>query len=210
MESQWSKAQRVYCVFKRFLDIVISLVGLIILIPFIIIIGPLIKLQDKGPIFFKQKRTGRYGKEFTLIKFRSMPVDNDVRDFTVENKMTKIGKFIRRTSIDELPQFWNIFKGEMSFVGPRPWIPEYYQNMTKKQRGRYLVRPGITGLAQVNGRNAITVTKKIKYDLEYVKGVSLRMDTKIILLTIMTVFRKSEACSKKTIIKDELKELRNN
>lgn len=207
MKNTWSKTQLVYCAFKRLLDILISLVGLIILIPFFIIIGPIIKLQDGGPIFFKQKRTGRYGKEFTLVKFRSMAVDNNALDFSRENRMTTIGKFIRRTSIDELPQFWNILKGEMSFVGPRPWIPEYYKNMTKKQRQRCLVRPGITGLAQVKGRNMISVKKKIEYDLEYVKRISFNMDVKVIVLTIFTVFKKSEACSSKHDMKDEISEL---
>ena len=162
MATARKKSQVIYCVFKRILDIIFSLIGLVLLFPIIIVVGPIIKLQDGGPIFFKQTRTGKKGKDFDLIKFRSMPVDNDVRNFEKEDQMTKFGSFIRKTSIDELPQCWNILKGEMSFIGPRPWIPEYYHNMTESQRRRFVVRPGITGLAQVKGRNNIPVTKKIR------------------------------------------------
>ena len=183
---------------------------MVILIPVTLIVGIIIKIEDHGPIFFRQVRTGKSGKEFTLVKFRSMRIENDVRDFSKEDEMTKIGKIIRRTSIDELPQFWNVLKGEMSFVGPRPWIPEYYHRMRKDQRQRFSVRPGITGLAQVRGRNNITVTKKIKYDLEYVEKMSFHEDIKIVFLTIGAIFKKEAACAKKTNIKDELDELRSN
>lgn len=200
-------SQAIYRVIKRLLDIVFSLIGVIFLIPVIIIIGPIIKL-DGGPIFFKQARTGKKGKEFTLIKFRSMPVENDVRDLEKEDQMTKIGNFIRMTSIDELPQCWNILKGEMSFVGPRPWIPEYFQNMNETQRKRFLVRPGITGLAQVKGRNNIPVTKKIAYDLQYVKNLSIWLDIKIMFMTVSAIFKKEEACGNKHTVQDEIAELK--
>ncbi len=208
MTVKLKKQQVVYCIFKRFFDIFFSLIGIVLLVPIMIIVGPIIKLQDGGPVFFKQARTGKGGKEFCLIKFRSMPVDNDVRNFEKEDQMTKIGGFIRKTSIDELPQCWNILKGEMSFVGPRPWIPDYYQNMSETQKRRFIVRPGITGLAQVNGRNGITVVKKIQYDLEYIDKMSILEDVKILLLTVGTIFKKETACGNKHTVRDEIAELK--
>ena len=208
MKTASRKSHRFYRAIKRFLDIIFSLIGMIFLLPITIIVGPIIKLQDGGPIFFKQARTGRKGKDFNLYKFRSMPVGNDVMDFQKEDQMTKFGCLIRKTSIDELPQLWNILKGEMSFVGPRPWIPEYHKNMNEEQRRRYLVRPGITGLAQVKGRNNISVLKKIKYDIEDVDTLSLRQDVKIVFLTIATVFKKESAYSNKHAVHDELAELK--
>ncbi len=208
MKTAWRKGQVVYCVFKRLFDIIISLIGLVFTIPIFIIFAPIIKLHDGGPVLFKQVRTGKKGREFVLYKFRSMEIDNDVRDFSKEDQMTGVGKFLRKTSLDELPQFWNVLKGEMSLVGPRPWIPEYYQEMKPSQRKRYVVRPGITGLAQVRGRNNIPVSKKIKYDLEYVDKLSFHEDFKILLLTVRAVFQKEAAYSKKENVKEELNELR--
>lgn len=147
--------------------------------------------KDKHPIIFKQKRTGKNGKNFYLYKFRTMVYDNDVYDLSKKDTYTAVGKTLRKLSIDELPQIFNILKGEMSFIGPRPWIVEYYQNMTAKQKHRCDVLPGITGLAQVKGRNSIGVLKKIEYDLEYVKKVSLIEDIKICFLTIKAVFIKT-------------------
>ena len=208
MKTAWRKGQVVYCVFKRLFDIIISLIGLVFTIPIFIIFAPIIKLHDGGPVLFKQVRTGKKGREFVLYKFRSMEIDNDVRDFSKEDQMTGVGKFLRKTSLDELPQFWNVLKGEMSLVGPRPWIPEYYKEMKPSQRKRYVVRPGITGLAQVRGRNNIPVSKKIKYDLEYVDKLSFHEDFKILLLTVRAVFQKEAAYSKKENVKEELNELR--
>ena len=163
---------------------------------------------DKDSVFFKQERTGKNGKTFNLIKFRSMKINNDVRDFSKEDEFTKVGKLLRLTSLDELPQLINILKGEMSFVGPRPWIPEYYENMNKTQRKRVSVLPGITGLAQVNGRNSISIFEKINYDLEYVKNYSLMQDVKIIFKTIATVFKREHAYINKMGIKEEIEELK--
>ena len=203
MKTAWKKSQVIYFAIKRLLDIFFSLIGLILLIPVFIIVGPIIKLHDGGPVFFKQKRTGRYGKEFTLVKFRSMAVDNDARNFKVEDQITPIGKFIRKTSVDELPQFWNVFKGDMSFIGPRPWLREYYSNMNDEQRRRYDVRPGITGLAQVKGRNSISILEKIKYDIEYVDKMSFRQDFKIFFLTIKVVTMRKGVNHKKGSIENE-------
>ena len=195
---------------KRLLDIIISLSALLVFSIPIILISIMIKKEDKGPVLFKQTRTGYKGKEFKLYKFRSMPIDNDVLNNKSENKLTKIGTFIRKTSLDELPQFINILKGDMSLIGPRPWIVEYYQNFTDEQKKRVDVLPGITGLAQATGRNNISIFEKINYDLEYVNNYSLLMDIKVILLTIKTVLSKTGAEISKSGIHEELKELHDN
>ena len=195
---------------KRLLDIIISLSALLVFSIPIILISIMIKKEDKGPVLFKQTRTGYKGKEFKLYKFRSMPIDNDVLNNKSENKFTKIGTFIRKTSLDELPQFINILKGDMSLIGPRPWIVEYYQNFTDEQKKRVDVLPGITGLAQATGRNNISIFEKINYDLEYVNNYSLLMDIKVILLTIKTVLSKTGAEISKSGIHEELKELHDN
>ena len=197
----------IYRIIKRLLDVSFALIGLIITLPLMLLVGLFIKLESDGPVFFKQLRTGKDGKNFYIYKFRSMTVDNDIYNFKSENKITKIGKFIRKTSIDELPQFINILKGEMSFIGPRPWIVDYYENFTDDQKRRVAVLPGITGLAQAAGRNNISVLDKINYDLEYVDNYSLKMDIKVIFLTIKTVISKSGAELSKIGIKDEIKEL---
>ena len=195
---------------KRLLDIIISLSALLVFSIPIILISIMIKKEDKGPVLFKQTRTGYKGKEFKLYKFRSMTIDNDVLNNKSENKLTKIGTFIRKTSLDELPQFINILKGDMSLIGPRPWIVEYYQNFTDEQKKRVDVLPGITGLAQAEGRNNISIFEKINYDLEYVNNYSLLMDIKVIFLTIKTVLSKTGVEISKSGIHEELKELHDN
>lgn len=192
---------------KFMFDRILAIFGLIIASPIMLIIAIIIKLDSSGPVLFKQVRTGKYGKNFDMYKFRTMVADNDVRDFSKTDKQTKVGKILRKTSLDELPQLFSIAIGKMSFIGPRPWIPEYYDSMNETQRHRYDVRPGLTGLAQVNGRNNLTILKKINYDLEYIKNYSLRQDVKIIFLTIKAVFTGSGADAGKITIKNELDEL---
>ena len=192
---------------KRFFDLIMALILVIIFLIPMIIIAILIKLDSKGPMFFKQERTGKNGKIFLLYKFRSMAVDNDVHDFNCQDKKTRVGNVLRKLSLDEFPQLINIVKGEMSFIGPRPWIPDYYENMTDYQRRRNDVLPGITGLAQVKGRNNINIIAKINYDLEYVKNFSFRQDVKIFFLTIATVLSKEGADAGKNTIHTELEML---
>ncbi len=182
---------------KRLFDIILSLIFIIILSPLFLIISLLIKLEDKKEIFYKQKRTGKYGKEFNILKFRTMN----------NKKITKIGKFLRNSSMDELPQFINVLKGDMSIVGPRPWIVDYYKKFNKKQKKRNSVRPGIIGLAQVNGRNNITIFEKINYDLKYVENVSFTMDLKILFKSISVIFIKDDIKDMDKYISNELKEL---
>lgn len=193
---------------KFFSDRLLSLLGLIILLPIMLVIAIIIKIDSKGPVLFKQTRTGKGGKEITVYKFRSMVADNNVRDFSKQDEHTRVGTILRKTSLDELPQLISVLKGDMSFIGPRPWIPEYYDSMTEVQRHRCDVRPGITGLAQCMGRNDITIFEKINYDLEYIKNYSLRQDIKIIFLTIKTVFSKEGADAGKGTIQNEIEELK--
>lgn len=204
----WNKRKSVYFIIKRILGFILALFGLIVLSPVMIITAIAIKLDSKGPVIFKQPRSGRYGKVFYVWKFRSMYVDNDVHDFSKEDEHTRVGNIIRKTSIDELPQLFNILAGHMAFIGPRPWITDYYDNMTKKQRHRCDVLPGITGLAQVNGRNAITIFDKINYDLEYIDNYGLKEDIKIIFLTIKVVLSKVAADAGKNTIQTELDDLK--
>lgn len=193
---------------KRILDLIIAITLFIIFLIPMIIISILIKLDSKGPVLFKQVRTGKNGKPFNLYKFRSMAVDNDVHDFSKQDNHTKVGDVLRKTSLDELPQIINILKGEMSFIGPRPWITDYYENMTEEQRHRNDVLPGITGLAQAKGRNNITIFDKINYDLEYVQNYSFMQDVKIVFLTIKTVLSKEGADAGKGTIQIELDTLK--
>lgn len=193
---------------KRTLDITLALFLLIITLPITLVIALVIKLESKGPILFTQQRTGIHGDNFILLKFRSMTIGNDVRDLTKGNELTRIGKFLRAFSLDEIPQCINIFSGDMSFIGPRPWITEYYKHMNEQQRHRVDVRPGISGLAQVRGRNSLTINAKINYDLEYVARISFKEDIKIILLTIEKIFDKAGQEIDKYGIEGELSVLR--
>ena len=197
--------------YKRYikcpLDKILALAILFLTLPITIAVAILIRIESGSPILFTQERTGLNGINFKMKKFRSMTCNNNVRDLTQENQMTKIGKIIRKLSIDELPQLINILKGEMSFIGPRPWIPEYYKRMSKVQRQRNNVLPGITGLAQARGRNDLTIHEKIAFDLGYVKRISAREDLKIIFLTVVTVLKKSGQEISKFGIHQELDQL---
>ena len=197
-----------YGFIKRIFGIVFALVGLILLSPAFLLVSILIKREDGGKIFFRQIRTGQFGKEFEIIKFRTMCEGNNVHDKTINDKHTKIGKILRDTSIDELPQLINVLKGDMAFIGPRPWITDYYDSMIKGQRIRTLVKPGITGLAQAKGRNGLSIFEKINYDLDYVRHFSIFEDLKVIFLSIRAVCSKENADAGKFLIHDELRELK--
>lgn len=194
---------------KRTFDITISIIVLMAAIPVGLIVALLIKLDSKGPAIFKQIRAGLHGSIFNMYKFRTMTCDNNVHDTKQENKLTTLGKIIRTLSLDEIPQFMNILKGEMSLIGPRPWIPEYYKHMTADQRKRNSVRPGITGLAQARGRNSLTVFDKINYDLLYIQKITIMNDIKILVLTIIEVFKRTGATIDKLGIHHEINSLKN-
>lgn len=174
---------------KRILDFLLSGIVLIILAIPLIIVGLLIKVQLGSPILFRQKRPGKNGKIFEIIKFRTMNNTKDENGNLLPDdlRLTKFGKFIRSTSIDELPELINILKGDMSIVGPRPLLVEYLDLYNEEQKHRHDVRPGLTGLAQVNGRNCITWEAKFKYDIEYVNNITFVNDCKIVLKTIEKV-----------------------
>ena len=179
---------------KRILDLILSLMALIVLMPLMIIIGILVRINLGSPIIFKQKRPGKNEKIFTLYKFRTMTDKRDIDGNLLpdEYRLTKFGKFLRSTSLDELPELINIIKGDMAIVGPRPLLVEYLPYYTEEEKHRHDVRPGLTGLAQVNGRNAISWEEKLKYDTEYIKKISFYSDLKIIFKTIKKTIKRED------------------
>ncbi len=194
---------------KRVFDFIIALLMIIVSSPIMLIIAIAIKLEDKGPVLFCQKRSGLHGKIFNMYKFRSMSVDNDVHNFEKENEITKVGSFLRKTSLDELPNLFSILSGKMSLLGPRPWIEDYNKYFTDDQRRRLEVKPGVSGLAQVKNRNNFSIQEKIKWDIYYVDHLTFWMDVKVFFGTIMAVLSKEGAELPKSGIKNELDELKN-
>ena len=184
-----------YKYFKRIIDFVASLTALIILSPLMALSAVLVKFGDGGSVLFKQRRPGKDGKIFTVYKFRTMSEkteDENGRELSDVERMTKIGSFLRKTSLDELPQLFNVLKGDMSFIGPRPLLCEYLELYTPYQMRRHEVLPGISGLAQVNGRNAITWEEKFDYDVYYVDHMSFWLDLKIIFKTIKNTLKRAD------------------
>lgn len=184
-------------VFKHILDKIFGVILLILLSPILAIIAIAIKLDSKGPVIFKQKRLGKDGEIFEIYKFRTMYVDApDIRNedgstFNSDNdpRVTKVGNILRKTSLDELSQIFNILKGEMSFIGPRPDLPDHYKLYTEFDKKKLLVKPGITGYAQANGRNNIEWKKRIEMDVFYIEHYSLFLDIKILFKTAFSVLR---------------------
>lgn len=209
--------KKIYFFFKRLIDIILSLIGLIILIPFFIIFAIIIKCESKGPVFFKQKRFGKNKKFFMIYKFRTMRNDTP-KDMPThmlqgaENYITKFGGFMRKTSIDELPQIINILKGDMSIIGPRPAL--WNQDDLIEERDKYnanSIRPGLTGLAQISGRDELEIPVKAKFDGEYIEKMSLWFDIKIFFKTILKVFKhdgvvEGKQEDDKNLEKEEIKE----
>ena len=179
--------------FKRWLDFVIVLGVLVVIWPMLLIITIWLYFANKGAgVFFFQERPGKNGKIFNVIKFKSMTDERDVEGKLLPDKqrLTKVGRFIRSTSIDELPQLINVLKGDMSLIGPRPLAVVYLPYYNEDEKHRHDIRPGITGWAQVNGRKSITWDRKLAYDIEYVNNMSLWMDIKIFILTVYQVFKR--------------------
>ncbi len=203
--------KKVYLCVKRFLDIIFSIILLIVLSPILLIVSIAIKIDSKGPVIFKQERIGKDGKVFKIYKFRSMVVGAEkigtgVYSEKKDSRVTRVGKIIRATSIDELPQLVNILKGEMSFIGPRPVLtyhPWKYEEYSEEQKKRFLLRPGITGLAQINGRKQVDWEKRIKYDVEYVEKVNLWLDIKITFITIYKVIFMKDNVNTGTTVKQK-------
>lgn len=178
--------------FKRMLDFLLSLIALIVLLPIMAIVYILVRIKLGKPAIFKQQRPGKNEKIFTLYKFRTMTDKKDENGNLLPDseRLTKFGKFLRSTSIDELPELINIIKGDMSIVGPRPLLVEYLPLYNEEQKHRHDVRPGLTGLAQVSGRNSISWKEKFKEDIEYINKITIINDIKIILLTVTKVFKR--------------------
>lgn len=181
--------------FKRLFDFCISLVALIIVSPIIIIVAIWLHFANKGSgVFFMQARPGKDGRIFKVIKFKTMTDERDVDGKLLpdEQRLTKVGRFVRSTSIDELPQLINVFKGDMALIGPRPLLVQYLPLYSPEQMRRHEVRPGISGWAQVHGRNLLRLSKKFEYDVWYVDHLSFLLDLRIVYLTIMNVLKRSD------------------
>lgn len=175
---------------KHLLDFIVALVSLTILSPLLLLLVIVVRFGIGSPVLFRQQRPGLHGQIFTMVKFRTMKDAVDSRGNLLPDKqrMTWLGRFLRTTSLDELPELWNVLRGEMSLVGPRPLLIEYLPLYTTKQARRHEVRPGITGWAQINGRNTLSWDKKFELDLWYIDNQSLRLDLIILLLTVRKVF----------------------
>ena len=177
---------------KRMLDILVSLVGIVVLSPVFVVIGLLVALDLGRPVLFVQERIGLHGKPFVLYKYRTMrnAMSRSGELMPDAQRLTKFGRILRSTSLDELPELLNVLVGQMSLVGPRPLLPEYLDRYTPEQARRHEVKPGITGWAQVNGRNALTWEERFKLDVWYADNWSILLDVKILFMTITTVIRR--------------------
>lgn len=180
--------------FKRVMDFLLSLLALIILSPVLLVVSILVRIKLGSPVLFRQQRPGKDEKVFAVYKFRTMTDEKDEKGCLLPDviRLTKFGKLLRSTSLDELPELFNILKGDMSIVGPRPLAVQYLPYYTEEEKHRHDVRPGLTGLAQVHGRNSIDWEEKFSYDLRYVQKITFWTDVKIILDTIVTVLRRED------------------
>lgn len=179
---------------KRIVDFVIALTAIICLLPLFLVITLFLHFANKGAgAFFVQERPGLHGKIFKMVKYKTMrdAFDQEGKPLPDKDRLTPVGRVVRSLSIDELPQLWNVLRGDMALIGPRPLLVKYLPLYTQEQMRRHEVRPGITGWAQVNGRNAITHTQKFVYDVWYVDNVSLKLDLKILWMTVMNVVRRT-------------------
>ncbi len=185
---------------KRGLDLLLSFCAIVVLSPVLLVLAVLVRVKLGSPVLFRQERPGKNEKIFTLCKFRTMTdergADGELLPDAV--RLTKFGKFLRATSLDELPELFNILKGDMSLIGPRPLLVSYLPYYTEREKKRHSVRPGLTGLAQVSGRNFLDWDKRLQKDVEYVENLSFKMDVKVLLLTIKTVLGHSEEVAEDT------------
>lgn len=195
----------IYKYIKRILDIISSLLAVIILSPLLAVTAVLVKTKLGSPVLFKQERPGKDEKIFTLMKFRTMTDERDENGELLpdEVRLTKFGKFLRSTSIDELPELFNILKGDMSVIGPRPLLVKYLPRYNEHQHRRHEVRPGLSGWAQVNGRNSISWEEKFDLDVEYVDNYSLSKDINILFMTVMSVIKRDGINSDNDVTMEE-------
>jgi undecaprenyl phosphate N,N'-diacetylbacillosamine 1-phosphate transferase len=192
---------------KPLFDRVVSFLALVFASPVVVIVILLLAIANKGKIWFTQKRPGKDGKVFTVIKFKTMTDDRDEDGNLLpdDQRLTPVGKFVRKTSIDEIPQLFNVLLGHMSFVGPRPLLMEYLPLYSSEQMRRHLVKPGITGWAQVNGRNTLSWQKKFAYDVWYVDNISFALDIKILFLTVIKVFKAEGISSESSLTMEKFR-----
>lgn len=185
---------------KRWLDFLLSFIGIVVLSPVLIMLAALVRMKLGSPVLFRQERPGRDEKIFTLCKFRTMTdkKDGEGKLLPDSERLTKFGKLLRATSLDELPELFNILKGDMSIIGPRPLLVSYLPYYTEEEKLRHKVRPGLTGLAQVSGRNFIDWDKRMEKDVEYVKNLSFFMDIKVLWMTVMMVLGHSDEVAEDT------------
>lgn len=185
---------------KRGLDIILSLTGIIVLSPVLLILAVLVRCKLGSPVLFKQERPGRDEKIFTLCKFRTMTDKKDAEGKLLPDseRLPRFGKLLRAASLDELPELFNILKGDMSIIGPRPLLVSYLPYYTEEERLRHQVRPGLTGLAQVSGRNYIDWDRRMEKDVEYIKNLSFAMDVKVLWMTVQTVLGHSDEVAEDT------------
>lgn len=185
---------------KRCLDFLLSLCAIIVLSPILLVLCILVRTKLGSPVFFHQERPGRNEKIFTLCKFRTMTDERDEKGELLPDsvRLTKFGKFLRATSLDELPELFNILKGDMSIIGPRPLLVSYLPYYTEREKLRHSVRPGLTGLAQVSGRNYIDWDRRMEKDVEYVENLTFAMDLKVLRMTVQTVLGHSEEVAEDT------------
>lgn len=192
---------------KRLLDLIVAILAVCLLWPVFLVVFLAIRLSSKGPAVFRQERAGKNGKPFTFYKFRTMRTD--VNPFGPSPKsgddprLTRLGKFLREYSLDELPQIFNVLKGDMSIVGPRPLYMQQIKEWNQRQKKRLLVKPGITGLAQISGRGGLTREEKLELDVRYVENAGLWIDLKIIFITILQVFRRKSIYEKRYSVTEE-------
>lgn len=193
--------------FKRLIDILVSSSALILLSPIFLLLIIIIRIKFGSPVFFSQKRPGKNGKIFKMYKFRSMTDERDQNGNLLPDheRLPEFGQKLRATSLDELPELWNILKGDMSLIGPRPLLPSYLPLYNEFQKRRHEVKPGLTGWAQVNGRNNLNWPERFKLDVEYVNNVSLTMDIKILIQTIEKVLKKDGISSEKSVTMEPFK-----
>ena len=195
---------------KRFLDFFLSSIAIILLSPILLVVAVLVRIKLGSPVLFHQERPGKDEKIFTLCKFRTMTDKRDAQGKLLPDsqRLTKFGKMLRATSLDELPELFNIWKGDMSIIGPRPLLVSYLPWYTQEEKLRHTVRPGLIGLAQVSGRNFLDWDKRLAKDVEYVKKLSLAMDLKVLWKTVMVVFDHSEVAEDTSAAEGNLAEIR--
>jgi O-antigen biosynthesis protein WbqP len=194
-----SNSQKIYAVFKRLFDILFSFLAILFLSPLFILLAFAVKLTSKGSVIFRQERIGQFGKTIKIYKFRTMtskaPKSKATKDFDdAKEYITKLGKFLRVTSLDEMPQLLNVLKGDMSIIGPRPLIlDEVFIHKLREKNDVYLIKPGITGLAQVNGRDFLDAQDKVNFDTKYLHNMSLKLDLMVFIKSIIVVFRQENS-----------------